>query len=373
MFKSVLLLGHIRGIRIELHVSWVIIVVLLLVTMSIGFRQQYPDWSLSVTVATALLTTMVFFASIVAHELGHSLVAIRRGIPVKSITLFIFGGMAQMSRDSERADDEFWIAIAGPLVSLALAALFGLLMLLTAGWYEPLSVALGWLTIINLIVAVFNMIPGFPLDGGRVLRALVWKYTGDARKGITAALAGGRVVAYTLFGLALVNILLAGNLIGGLWIMLIAWFLLNMAEGQGRMFDLRERLSGVRARDVADSEVPVVSPDSNLDDWIHRQVLPGGRRAFLVGNADRALGLITLSDARKVPQDQWRQTRVTDVMTPADKLIHVTADTGTNEILQLISDRNLNQIPVMENNRVSGWIDRHRLLRAIDIHMEIKQ
>jgi Zn-dependent protease/predicted transcriptional regulator len=373
MFRSVLLLGHFRGIRIEIHISWVIIFTLFLVSMTAGLQQQYPDWSLPVAIGTALITALTFFASIVAHELGHSLVAIRRGVPVTAITLFIFGGVAQMSRDSDHPDDEFWIAIAGPIVSVGLAMGFGLLSLITAGWYEPLTVGLVWLAFINLVVAVFNLIPGFPLDGGRVFRALVWKVTGDPRKGIDAAIAGGRLVAYALFAVALLNILLLGNLIGGLWITLIAWFLLNMAENQGRMFDLRERLSDTRARDLADPDVPSVGPNRRIDEWVYKQVLPSGRRAFLVRDGDRMLGLISLSDARKVPQEEWSQTRVAEVMTPAEDLTHVGADARAHEILQLMTEHNLNQVPVMEGGRVTGWIDRQRLLRTIDLHMEVRR
>jgi Zn-dependent protease len=373
MFRSVLVLGHFRGIRFEIHISWVIILALLLVSMTAGLQQQHPDWSLAVAIGTALITSLVFFSSIVAHELGHSLVAIRRGVPVTAITLFIFGGMAQMSGDPRRANDEFWIAIAGPLVSFALAVLFGLLAALTHGWFEPIPVALGWLALINLVVAVFNLIPGFPLDGGRVLRALVWKLTGDARKGNETAIASGHLVAYGLFGLALWNILVMGNLIGGLWIMLIAWFLLTMTQAQSRMFALHERLSGIRARDLADPDVPIVAANRYLEEWIQRQVLPTGQRACLVGDADRALGLISLSDARKVPQAQWPETRVADVMTPADKLHHVAPDTQAEEILQLMNAHSLNQVPVMEDGRVSGWIDRQRLLRTIEIHLEVRR
>ena len=372
MFKTVLVLGHIRGIRIEIHVSWVFIFVLLLASMIAGFRHQYPDWSMAVTLVTALLTVLAFFASIVAHEFGHSLVAIRRGVPVKAITLFIFGGVAQMTRDSDRADDEFWIAIAGPAVSFVLAALFGVLAQLTGGWIEPLGVALGWLALINLVVAVFNLIPGFPLDGGRVFRALVWKLTGDARKGINAAVAGGRIVAYGLFAFALWNILVVGNVIGGLWILLIAWFLLTMAQGQGRMFDLREKLTGIRARDLADTDVPMVAPRMSVEDWVNGFVLRSGQRSSMVGTGARATGLVTLSDARKVPREAWAATRIADVMTPLEGLSRVGADTEAHEILQLMSERNLNQIPVMDGDRVSGWIDRHRLLRTIDLRMELK-
>ncbi len=371
MFKNLLLLGHVRGIRIELHISWLIIFTLFLLGMSAGLQQQYPDWTTTVAVTTALLTALAFFASIVAHELGHSLVAIRRGIPVRAITLFIFGGVAQMTEDTERADDEFWIAIAGPLVSFSLAMAFGLLSVITAPWHEPLHVALTWLAFINLVVAVFNLIPGFPLDGGRVFRALVWKFTGDARRGMEAAMMGGRIVAYGLFAVAILNVLVLGNWVGGLWITLIAWFLLNMAEGQGRAFDMRERLSAVRAGDLAEPDIPCVPAERRLDQWVYHQVLPSGRRACLVGDTDRPLGLISLSDARAVPQDRWPDTPVSEVMTPLRDLVSVTPRMGANDVLRLMTERNLNQVPVMEHGRVSGWIDRHRLMRTLELHMEV--
>ena len=229
MFKHALTIARIRGIRIDIHASWLVIAVILVLGMTTGFLQQYPDWSVVTAALTALAAALVFFSSIVAHELGHSLTAIRRGVPVRSITLFIFGGVAELERDSERAEDEFWIALAGPAVSLVLAGLFGLLSWVLSGLPEPVSVALGWLALVNLVVALFNMIPGFPLDGGRVFRAIVWRLTGSARKGVDAAVLGGRLVAYGLFALALYNIVVVGNIGGGLWILLIAWFLLSMA------------------------------------------------------------------------------------------------------------------------------------------------
>lgn len=372
MFKSVWVLGHFRGIRLEIHVSWLIIFALVMVSMTTGLQQQYPDWTTADAAITAFVTVLVFFASILAHELGHSLVAIRRGVPVTAITLFIFGGMAQMSRDPEQANDEFWIAVAGPAVSFALAFLFGVLAGVTAGWYEPIPVAFGWLSMINLVVAIFNLIPGFPLDGGRVLRALVWKVTGSTQRGNETAIASGRFLAYGLFGLALWNMLVMGNLVGGLWIMLIAWFLLTMNHAQSRMYVLRDRLAGVRAQDLADPDVPFVAAGRPIEAWLREQVLTSGRRAFLVGSPTQVLGLVSLSDTSRVPQAQWDRTPVSEIMTPADKLHHVAPDAKADDILQLMNEHSLNQVPVMARSRASGWIDRQRLLRMIELHLEVK-
>ncbi|MDQ2069025.1 site-2 protease family protein [Natronospira bacteriovora] len=369
MFKTVMVLGHFRGIRLEVHISWLVIFALLMVTLSSTLIRHYPEWALPTAILTALFTALAFFGSILAHELGHSLVAIRRGIPVKAITLFIFGGMAQLGKDSENPEDEFHIAIAGPLVSLALAAIFLMLSFLFSPFLEPVSVAFGWLGVINLVVAVFNMIPGFPLDGGRVFRAAIWRFTGDARKGIRAAVMGGRVVAYSLFALGLFNGLYLGNLLGGLWIILIAWFLLTMADMHGRQFDLRMRLSGIRARDLAERQLRPVDPELSIRDWIDHFLLPRAERASLVGREQDIHGLITLNDIRHIAPGDWAHTPVSQVMTGKDMFKSVEIDTGVEDILALMSETGFNQVPVTEADRVIGWIDRNRLLRALELQL----
>lgn len=206
-----------------------------------------------------------------------------------------------------------------------------------------------------------------------MLRALVWKVTGDARKGNMTARVSGRLVAYGLFGMALWNILVFGNLVGGLWIMLIAWFLLTMTQAQSRMFDMRERLAGVVARDLAEANVPSIEANCRLDDWVYHHALPAGRRAAMVGDPQRVEGLISLSDTRKIPREQWPVTPVSAVMTPLDTLYHVAPDTPADAILQQMNAHGLNQVPVMEGRRVSGWIDRQRLLRTIELYLEVER
>ncbi|WP_233128873.1 site-2 protease family protein [Halovibrio salipaludis] len=370
MFRSVMSLGHIRGIRIELHASWLVIFALLLFTMTTGLRDQFAAWSFSQAVVTALFTSLAFFASIVAHELGHSLVAIRRGVPVRAITLFIFGGVAQLDKDSENAEDEFWIAIAGPAVSFVLALAFGILSGLAVS--ESWAVGLGWLAVINFMVAVFNLVPGFPLDGGRVLRALVWKFTGDAGKGMRAAVAGGRLVAYGLFAWGLWRILVEGNLLGGFWLMLLAWFLLNMAEGHGQQFSLQKQLRGIRAGALATPDVPRVAPSTTVEEWVHNRVLPEGQRSYMVDDGHRVLGLVSLSDTSATDRERWSELRIADLMTPIEKVVRVAPETEATEVLATMTEHNLNQLPVMEGDRVVGWIDRERLLRTVNLHLELK-
>ena len=230
MFESSLQVGRVAGIRIGIHYTWLIIFLLMSSSLYIAFKQEMTGWSDITAMLTAAITSIVFFASIILHELGHSIVAIRNGINVRSITLFIFGGVAQTEKEADRAIVEFKIAIAGPAVSLALAFLFLMLRNLLTQPGSPFFVAFDWLATINLIVAVFNLVPGFPLDGGRVFRALVWGISGDEAKGMRVAVMGGRLVAYGLMGWGLYSTYLTGNFINGIWLVGIGWFLLSAAD-----------------------------------------------------------------------------------------------------------------------------------------------
>ena len=195
MLQSSLRLGTVAGIRIGVHYTWFIIFFLISFSLYTFFRQQHDDWSANLALATAVITSLLFFASIILHELGHSIVAIARGIRVASITLFIFGGVAQTEKDSDSAATEFWVAIAGPLVSFFLAGMFYVLGILFGSYSEAVAESLAWLASINLMVAIFNLIPGFPLDGGRVFRAVIWGLSGNATKGMNWAVISGRVAA----------------------------------------------------------------------------------------------------------------------------------------------------------------------------------
>lgn len=370
MFKSSLSIGHIRGIRIQIHISWLIIFVLLSLAMIASLNQARPEWSQTAVVTTTLVSVLLFFASIVLHELGHSLVALSRGIPVPSITLFVFGGMSHMDRDAETARDEFWIAVVGPLISLLLGALFLLL-----GWLLPLNdpaqAVFNWVGLINLVVAIFNLIPGFPLDGGRVFRALVWGVTGDPAKAMRWAVMAGRFVAYALFALG-IFVLLSEGLWSGLWIMAIAWFLLSAAAASGLDFSIRQVTRNVRARDLMESNPPRVLADTSIDEWINKHVLPAGHRASLVEHHNEAVGLITLSDANRTERERWADTPVDQVMTPKRDLYTVSSATSADEVLQLLNKHSLNQIPVKDADRLVGWINREHVLQNLQIRMELE-
>jgi Zn-dependent protease/CBS domain-containing protein len=371
MLESSIVLGRVAGIRVGVHYTWFIIFGLLTFSLMVLFQETTPHWTQAQNVTTAVVTSLLFFLSIVLHELGHSIVAISRGIPVRSITLFIFGGVAQTERDADSASAEFWIAIAGPLVSFGLAAIFMLLAVVLGPYSEPAGVAFSWLSFINFVVAVFNLVPGFPLDGGRVFRALVWGISGNAARGMQWAVMGGRIVAYGLVLLGIYIVIATGAILNGLWLAAIGWFLLSAAEATGRDFTLRQLLKGVTARDALQRDVPTVRDHASIQEWVEDVALVTGQRAALVDSGGLVVGLVTLSDCRKVPRERWAGTQVREVMTPREKLQVVPAHTGLGEVLRIMESRSLNQVPVVEEGRLVGWIDRDRLLKTVQLHAEM--
>jgi len=366
-------LGRVLGIRVGLHYTWFLIFALISFSLASHFQVQYPDWSSVSAWATAIITALLFFASILLHEFGHSVIALAYGVPVRSITLFVFGGVAQTERDAPSARAEFSIAIAGPAVSLLLAALFYVLHRIAGGGDGQAATALDWLASINLAVAIFNLLPGFPLDGGRVFRAIMWGATGSATKGMRWAVASGRTVAYgmMLFGLYLA--LGRGAVVDGIWLALIGWFLLSAAESSARQFALGHATNVAHARNIMRTDVPRVAAQTTVQDWIEHDVLTRGERAFLVEDSGQVTGLVSLSDAGRLPREQWPLTPVWRIMTPAQALDAVGPDAPLGRIIQVMETRNRNQVLVRDGAQLLGWIDRDRLVRAMRVFTEINR
>ena len=373
MFESSLRLGAIAGIRIGVHYTWFIIFALMSSSLYKVFLQEHADWSTGVAAITALVTTLLFFASIILHELGHSLVAIARGIRVRAITLFIFGGVAQTEKEPDTPSTEFWVAIAGPLVSFALAALFYFLERMFTSISASAAESMGWLASINLMVAIFNLIPGFPLDGGRVFRALVWGISGDVTKGIHWAVMSGRIVAYSLMALGLLIAMRPGMVLNGLWMLGIGWFLLIAAEASERGFAINRILGAIMVRAAMQQDVPYVDTALSVAAWMDTQVLPTGRRGFLVKDGNRIVGLVTMSDCNKVEREFWPATSVGEVMTPAAQLHTVTPDTDLAEVLRNMSFHSFNQVPVVDDGEIIGWIDREQILKVLHRQFDIRR
>jgi Zn-dependent protease len=291
-----------RGIEVGVHYSWFIIFVLITFSLTARFASEHPDWTLAEHYMVGIATSLLFFVSILLHELAHSFVALAKGIPVRSITLFVFGGVAQIGREPDRPMTEFQIAIAGPLASALLAVGFGAVEYLAGDQFERLSALVGWLSSINLMLAAFNLVPGFPLDGGRIFRAVLWHMTGSLTKATRIAAGTGQGIGYAIIFLGIWTGF-TGNWFSGLWLAFIGWFLMNAAQENVVQVSIRSALSGLRVEDVMSRDCPAVSGRISLAELVWDHVLRTGQRCFTVTDGTRLDGLVTLHQIKAVPQE----------------------------------------------------------------------
>ena len=367
-------LGRVAGIGVYVDHTWLLI--FLLVTLSVGLqlRQALEGWSGLVTWGAAVAASVLFFVSILLHELGHSLVAQRLGVRVKSITLFVFGGLAELESEPRRPRDEFLIALAGPLVSVTLGLAFRLAGNLLSGLGESAEVAAetaSWLGRINLILAVFNLVPGFPLDGGRAFRGIMWAITGSFESATAAAAATGSYFAYFLIGLGLLVALLGGDLLGGLWLAFIGWFLLSAARAAVGGMVFERILEALSAGEVME---PVrgacVSGSESVAELVGDAVLRRGLRTFYVVDGGGELqGLVTLRELARVPAAERAARRVRDVAIPAEQLAVLAPDDDGWVALRRMAERNVNQLPVVDEGRLLGAVTRERLIALVQAQL----
>jgi Zn-dependent protease/CBS domain-containing protein len=365
-------IGSLFGIEVRIDYSWFIIFVLILWTLTRNvFPSVHPGEAAGTYVLMGLSATLLFFASLLAHELSHSLVARSRGIPVHSITLFIFGGVARTTAEFESPGDEFRIAAAGPISSLLIAAFFWLVS--RAGTELDLPVAVtgvaSYLALINFVLVVFNMFPGFPLDGGRLFRALVWKRTGDVRRATRIATNGGKVFGYMLMVLGFLN-LFSGNPLGGIWLVFIGWFVRMAAESSYVQHVLRRSLEGARAGDVMTPDPQTVEPGATLQHFLEEHVLEGRHHSYPVADGGQAVGLITLDRVRAVPKAEWSARSVRDAMIPMSPEIAVAPDASMADAMHKLSESPVGRVVVIAGDRLVGiisqadvarWLERQRL------------
>jgi len=368
-------LGRILGIEIGLHYSWFIIASLITLSLSTHFSAEHPAWSGLVIWAAAILTALLFFAALLAHELSHSLVARSRGTPVPSITLFALGGVANLGGESKDARTELTMAAVGPITSAALGALaLGAAGLL--GWSPgatpatPASAILVWLGYINVAIAIFNTIPGFPMDGGRVLRALLWWRTGDRVRSTRIAAGIGQVVALGFIVMGVLQFF-AGAGLGGLWIAFIGWFLLTAASAEQGRIETTQLLGGVRAGDVMTQSCPRVDRSTSLHSFVDGELLKTGRRCYLVTHEGEAVGLLTLADVKNVDRDHWKSTSVGEAMRPLDALRTVEHGAAAREALEAMAQNDLNQVGVVRDGRLVGIVTRADLLSVLQTRRDI--
>ena len=374
--KSQIKLGTIFGVELGLHYSWLVIALLITFSLAAQFHAVNRNWSDAVVWATAIFTGVLFFACLFAHELSHALVAKAHGIPIHKITLFLLGGVAQIEKEASDAKTEFWMAIVGPITSGVLGLIL-LALARVAGWTPwsspttPGTALLLWLGYINLGLGAFNMIPGFPLDGGRVLHAVLWRVMDDADRSTRAAAFVGQVIAVLFIAFGILRFF-QGAVLGGLWIAFIGWFLLQAAGATYMQVRSRTLLQGLRVKDVMSMDCLTVSPAMSVQEFVHEQLLRTGGRCFLVVQDGRLLGLVTPNEVRTVEPQAWPCTSVRDVMRSADKVHCVSPDMPAMEALETMGREDVNQLPVMSDGRIQGVVSRAHVLQVLRARAELK-
>jgi Zn-dependent protease/predicted transcriptional regulator len=369
--RSSLRLGSVRGIEIGVHYSWLIAAVLVTWSLAQGwFPTDYPGWSTAGYYVAGAVAAVLLFCSVLLHEFGHALTALRFGVPVRSIVLFIFGGVATLERDSDTPWAEFWIAVMGPVVSAALAVIFFVLRVVVGPLSEPVEAIVSYLAIVNGLLLLYNQIPGFPLDGGRILRAILWGVTGSRQRATTIASFVGQIAAFALIIWG-VSRILGGDLFGGIWTAFIGWFLANAASETRRGAAVEDALAGVTVEQLMRADPPAVPAGISLATLVTDYMLPGGERAHLVVADGRLAGLITLTDVMKHEQAEWPRLTVTDAMTPAAALRTVSPVTPLTEALHLLATDDFHQLPVLDQGRPVGLLSRSAIVRFLQLRSQI--
>lgn len=361
-------LGRIFGIEVTAHATWPIVFALVAISLSAGMGPFGPLHVSDVQRAgLAILTALLFFLSILLHELAHSLLARSRGIAVRGITLWMFGGVSQFEGEAQNAPTSAWISAIGPLTSLALAAIFFGLSELFAT--TPMGVAFGYLTFANLLLAIFNFVPAYPLDGGRVLMALVWRATGDKYRATRVAVTVGRVFSWAMMGLGIVEVF-AGSVIGGLWLLMIGWFLLQSGTAEGLQAEVKEALGGHSVGELATQGNPI-GADMTAEAAL-QAMLRTGSRALPVMFGEKLVGIVSLDDIGKVAPEDLSKTYVTAIMTREAEFAPVSPETPATEALQLLARSGHDQLPVIaRNGELVGFITQESILRWVAAHRHL--
>jgi Zn-dependent protease/predicted transcriptional regulator len=365
-------IGKVIGIPIYIDFSWIIIFGLITYMLSQQFNQQHPKWTTTEHWAVGILTSLLFFGSVLFHELSHSVVAKHYKLKVLSITLFIFGGLARIGREPSTAMQEFNIAIAGPIASGFLAICFYLLTLVFP-YSEMLGALATYLWQTNLALAIFNLLPGFPLDGGRIFRAMVWGATKDFSRATRVAGASGKLIAYGLIAIGLWSAF--NGRWGGIWTGLVGWFLLNAAHASVQQVTIRETLTGLTAADVMSNEVPTIPGNMSLEEY-SGEVLRTGRRVHIVTSDDRLVGLMNVAALNSVPRDEWNMNSVQATMVPRDKILWASPEEPLQRLLERLMSADVNQMPVVRHGEdgsanIVGMVTRDAILRVIQTRSEL--
>lgn len=385
-------IGKIFGIKIRIDWSWLFIFLLITWSLAAMFGQSHADWGTSFRWGLALMASLLFFASVLAHELAHSLTAQAQGVSVRSITLFLFGGVSNIQRQPPSPRAEFLITIVGPITSIVL----GLIFITVGGFtstvqleanmtnptniiaqFSPTTTLLLWLGWINILLGVFNMIPGFPLDGGRVLRSILWAITKNLRRATQWASYVGQFVAwgFIFIGISMifgVQVPFFGTgFVSGLWLAFIGWFLNSASIQSYRQVVIQDILEDVPVAEVMRTNPPVVQPDSSVSQLVHDHIMGSDDHAFPVLDNEQFIGLVTLEDVRSISRDEWQTTQVRQIMTPIEQLITAQISEDAAESLQKLMRKDVRQLPIIrDNQRLAGLLRRRDVMKWLQLQSE---
>jgi Zn-dependent protease/CBS domain-containing protein len=368
--------GRISGIKIGIHYTWLLALVVF--TWLLGqsyFPATYPGWQTYSYWIAGFLSTFILFISVLIHELAHSLVARARGLPVSSITLFILGGVSNLAAEPEKPGLEFIMAIAGPATSLVLAGIFWGIWYLMGSQMAFAKAIFGYMALANALLAGFNLLPGFPLDGGRVLRSILWKTTGDLLKATNIATMVGRFFAWLFIALGVFlvfgfNVFGLGGFLNGLWLVFVGWFLNSAADSSRQEATLREHLTGVLVGRVMEKDVSSVRPETNIADLVQTAFIQKNKRTIPVTDSDNLVGVVTISDIKGLPQEKWPVTPVSQIM-HREPIHTVKPEDDLNAAMKLMAQYDLNQIPVLSQGKLVGVLTRADVINYLHLSQEL--
>ncbi len=389
--RNSLKVGRVFGVDIYVDWSWLFIFFLITWDLGTTFMLLQPTWGIGRIWVIAILAALLFFVSVLIHELAHSLVAKAQGIPVRSITLFLFGGVSNIQREPTSPAAEFLIAIVGPITSFVIAVVLLFLAGINVAPIDtmtgtakiiaslsPLVMLLLWLGSTNLLLAIFNLLPAFPLDGGRVLRSILWAVSGNLRLATRWASAIGQVIAWLLIFAGIMMVfgvyipILGTGLVNGLWVAFIGWFLYSAAIESYKQLVIHDILHDVPVARVMRPNPPTVPPNLSISSLVYDYVMKSDDYAFPVVDNGQLVGIVTLEDVRALPHDTWDSKTVREIMTPANKLVMATPEEDAAEALDKIMQQDVQQLPVVREGKLAGLLRRRDVVKWLQLGSDMQ-
>lgn len=364
---------RIGGIEIKIHITWFLIALLVVWSLAGSyFPDSVEGYSTGAYWLAGVAVGLLFFASLLAHELAHSLTARSRGLKVLGITLYLFGGVSEIEDEATNAKDELRVTIVGPLTSFALAGMFGVLWLVLKGTSDLTASAVGYLAAINLFLGLFNLLPGLPLDGGRVLHSLVWLRTGDQTRATRVAVRSGVILGYLMVAVGIIWVF-GGYWLNGLWMIFLGWYLQSMAAQEWASSQTKKLFEGMRVADLVQTDVHAIAPDARLDDVVDEIMMRYQARVVPVIKDGAFQGLVTLEGVARIPRDQWPVTTALTVMIPARQVHAVTPEDSVESAIATMQQEDVNQLVVLRGEELVGVINRSTIIRQFEMRQALSQ